>query len=108
MNSHKHLFTIPVRRYYTNLNNLSYSIEDLGSFYANNDEKHQIVDDDDRYIANLISLYGDTDESARNNQRQNQQQQYYQPQQQQYYQPQQPQQQQSQEKNTKTEVRILK
>jgi hypothetical protein len=58
------------------------------------DRKHQTVEDDDRYIAQLLSLYGDADESARMNWRetqQNHQQDRQQPQ-----------------KNAKTEVKILK
>jgi hypothetical protein len=86
----------------------------LGTFYANNDHKHQAVEDDDRYIAHLLELYGDGDELARRARRENQlydqpQQRYHEPQQQ-YHEPQQQyhQLQQQPQKNTKNEVRILK
>jgi hypothetical protein len=58
----------------------------LGNFYAKNDRKHHAVEDDDRYYAEILHIYGDSDESARKHETQGQQQYNRQPQQQQHHQ----------------------
>ncbi len=59
----------------------------MGNHYNQNDPKEHAIENDDRYYAQILQIYGDSDESARQTQQHNHrqaQQQYYEKLQQQY------------------------